>query len=242
MISELSPTPLPSRCLRGMMVLGYFGSGRHAKARNEAVARAPRLDQETARHEAELSRTRQRRVASHEITESLTTQVLAFDAENYGLRQTPHFYFDRAVHAERITQNANTDAADQPVVAAFREVVTPFPEAALAPVSRTPIAALQQPVTARAAAMRAAQASVVRLSPTCLRQTHAARAAGRNSMRFDIFLQVDMNLAMAGNRCAEAPDRAACNAKERASDLLAQIPDPGNILRNQNQRCDQCEE
>ena len=87
--------------------------------------------------------------------------------------------------------------------------------------------------------VRAAQASVVRLIATCRRETAAASAAERGSLRFDGFQQLDMNTAMAGSRRAEGHTRAATAAQERATALLAGVPDPGNTLRDQINGCDQ---
>jgi hypothetical protein len=73
----------------------------------------------------------------------------------------------------------------------------------------------------------------------CRRETAAASAAERGSLRFDGYQQLDMNTAMAGSRRAEGHTRAATAAKEHATALLAGVPDPGNTLRDQINGCDE---
>lgn len=214
-------------------------SGCYAKARDEARAAVVRLEQEKAGVNADLQRQREAvATAQRQVTE-LTERVRIVEAQNQQLRQTPRFYFDRAVDAETQATAANTDAADRTAIAAFHEVTTRFPEDPLAATATARGATLEGRIADRAAALRAAQASVVRLIATCRRETAAASAAERGSIRFDGYQQLDMNTAMAGSRRAEGHTRAATAAKEHATALLAGVPDPGNTLRDQINGCDE---
>ncbi|MBK6536198.1 MAG: hypothetical protein IPF99_43695 [Deltaproteobacteria bacterium] len=214
-------------------------SGCYAKARDEARAAVVRLEQEKTGVNADLQRQREAvATAQRQVTE-LTERVRAVEAQNQQLRQTPRFYFDRAVDAETQATTANTDAADRTAIAAFHEVSTRFPEDPLAGTATAREATLEGRIADRASALRAAQASVVRLIATCRRETATASAAERGSIRFDGYQQLDMNTAMAGSRRAEGHTRAATAAKEHATGLLAGVPDPGNTLRDQINGCDE---
>ena len=221
-------------------VLALIGtSGCYAKARDEARAAVTRLEQEKVVMSADLQRQREAVAAAQRQVAELTERVRAVEAQNQQLRQTPRAYFDRAVDAETRATTANTDDADRAAITAFREVATRFPEDSLAATAAARAAALERRITDRAAALRDAQAAVVRLIATCRRETAAASAAERNSIRFDGYQQLDMNTAMAGSRRAEGHTRAATAAKERATALLVGVPDPGNTLRDQINGCDQ---
>lgn len=222
-----------------MVLAAGVMSGCYAKARDESRAAVVRLEQEKGGVNADLQRQREAvATAQRQVTE-LTERVRAVEAQNQQLRQTPRFYFDRAVDAETQATAANTDAADRTAIAAFHEVTTRFPEDPLAGTATARGATLERRITDRASALRAAQASVVRLIATCRRETAAASAAERGSIRFDGYQQLDMNTAMAGSRRAEGHTRAATAAKERATALLAGVPDPGNTLRDQINGCDE---
>nr|MBK7063643.1 hypothetical protein [Deltaproteobacteria bacterium] len=102
-------------------------SGCYTKARDEARAAVVRLEQEKTGVNADLQRQREAvATAQRQVTE-LTERVRIVEAQNQQLRQTPRFYFDRAVDAETQATVANTDAADRTAIAAFHEVTTLVP-------------------------------------------------------------------------------------------------------------------
>jgi len=165
-------------------------------------------------------------------------QIARLQAENQQLKLTPRYYFDLAATAQGAADAANTDEADKAAITAFQEVIRRFPEDPLGVLAADKVKELEKRIAGRVVALRRAQAEVLRLIGVCRQEAKIAEEISREHLVFTRGNDIDLNLAMAGTRRADPHRRAANKAKERAEELLSEVPDPGGQLADKVRGCD----
>jgi len=177
------------------------------------------------------------------LQESLNAEkakVVALQAENVQLKQTPRYYFDQAVGAMKTADGADTDDADQAAITKFQEIVQRFPEDALSSAAKSKIKELNDRITGRARALAKAQQEVKRLINVCVSSSKQARRIEREGAEYYAFHPVDSGIVSYIRRNEELSSRIA-KAKESAMKLIDSVPDPGGRLLEMIKECDRQE-
>jgi hypothetical protein len=132
---------------------------------------------------------------------------------------------------------ANDDAGDAKAIALLDEVPKRWPLDPLVPAARERKAELERRVTARAEALRTAQAEVRRLIGACTAEVREAKRARDAALVFNAWNDVDLNAAFAGERQAKVHDERAASAQTKAREQLARVPDPEGALAREVANC-----
>ncbi len=215
----------------------------HGRERDEARSAAARLHaaalaaRETSRSERTTA-TARRAAAERQILD-LTERVRRIETENQQLALPSQHSFDEAAVLEAQATAADTDDADRAAATAFRAFYNRFPEEALAATADRRADALDARIAERASNLRRAQAAVVHLIAQCWRESAAARAIDDHALRWQWWGSLDLDHAMSESRRSAGPTHRATAAKNRAIEMLESVPDPGDVLRGQVDRCDE---